>query len=89
MRAHLSDFIKGIARGSQITVAQLLDMTSGIYDYVDDPAVLRAYARNPRRPFSLRDVVSFIKRHKPMFAPGAKAVYDNSNYTCWGQSPKW
>jgi D-alanyl-D-alanine carboxypeptidase len=82
--AHLSDFIRGIRHGNQITVAQLLDMTSGVYDYVNDPAILRAYARNPRRPFSLRDVVSIIKRHRPMFAPGAKAVYDNSNYYLLG-----
>jgi CubicO group peptidase (beta-lactamase class C family) len=82
--AHLSDFIRGIQHGNQITVAQLLDMTSGIYDYVSDSALLHAYARNPRRPFSLHDVVSIIKHNKPMFAPGAKAVYDNSNYYLLG-----
>lgn len=80
----LSRYIAGIQNGDRITVAQLLDMTSGVYDYVNDPAVLRAYARNPTRPFSLRDVVAVIKRHKPLFAPGTDTVYDNSNYYLLG-----
>jgi D-alanyl-D-alanine carboxypeptidase len=81
----LSKYIPGIQNGDRITVAQLLDMTSGVYDYVNDPAVLRAYARNPLRPFSLRDVVAIIKRHKPLFAPGTDTVYDNSNYYLLGK----
>ena len=80
----LSRYIPGIQNGDLITVAQLLDMTSGVYDYVDDPAVLRAYDRNPLRRFSLRDVVAIIKRHRPLFAPGADVRYDNSNYYLLG-----
>jgi D-alanyl-D-alanine carboxypeptidase len=80
----LSGFVTGIPHGDQITVAQLLGMTSGIYDYVNDVAVIKAYNRNPLRAFSLKDVVTIIKRHKPMFAPGAAAVYDNSNYYLLG-----
>lgn len=80
----LGKFVPGIQNGDRITVAQLLDMTSGVYDYVNDPAVLRAYARDPRRSFSLGDVVSIIKRHKPLFAPGTDVVYDNSNYYLLG-----
>ncbi len=85
---HLGKYIAGIQNGDRITVAQLLDMTSGIYDYVNDPAVLRAYARNPRRPFSLRDVLTIIKRHKPLFAPGTHVAYDNSNYYLLGAIAK-
>lgn len=80
----LSKYIPGIQNGDRITVAQLLDMTSGVYDYVNDPAVLRAYARNPLRPFSLRYVVAIIKRHRPLFDPGMDVVYDNSNYYLLG-----
>jgi D-alanyl-D-alanine carboxypeptidase len=80
----LGKFVPGILNGERITAGQLLDMTSGVYDYVNDPAVLRAYARDPRRSFSLGDVVSIIKRHKPLFAPGTDVVYDNSNYYLLG-----
>jgi D-alanyl-D-alanine carboxypeptidase len=81
---HLSSFIAGIANGSRITIAQLLNMTSGIYDYTNDAAVIRAYDMNPVRPFALKDVLAIITRNKPMFAPGAKVVYDNSNYYLLG-----
>jgi D-alanyl-D-alanine carboxypeptidase len=81
---HLSTFIPGIPNGSRITIAPLLNMTSGIYDYVNDAAVIRAYDMNPVRPFALKDVLAIIKRNKPMFAPGAKVVYDNSNYYLLG-----
>jgi D-alanyl-D-alanine carboxypeptidase len=81
---HLSSFIVGIPNGSRITIAELLNMTSGIYDYVNDAAVIRVYDVNPMRPFALKDVLAIIKRNKPMFAPGAKVVYDNSNYYLLG-----
>src|SRR5690242_2425312 len=78
--ARLATFVRGIPHGDQITIAQLLDMTSGVYDYVNDPALIRAQTRNPLRRFTLKDLVAIIRRHKPMFAPGTNAVYDNSNY---------
>jgi D-alanyl-D-alanine carboxypeptidase len=84
LSAPLSAYVAGIPDGNQITIAELLNMTSGIYDYVNDPEVLRAYDRNPLMTFSLRDVVDIIQRHKPMFAPGTDVVYDNSNYYLLG-----
>jgi D-alanyl-D-alanine carboxypeptidase len=84
LSAPLSAYVAGIPDGSRITIAELLNMTSGIYDYVNDPEVLRAYDRNPLMTFSLRDVVDIIQRHKPMFAPGTDVVYDNSNYYLLG-----
>jgi D-alanyl-D-alanine carboxypeptidase len=84
LRDKLSKYVSGIPNGNRITVAELLNMTSGIYDYVTEPALLRAYNTNPLLPFSLKDLVTIIKRHKPLFAPGAHAVYDNSNYYLLG-----
>jgi D-alanyl-D-alanine carboxypeptidase len=78
--AHLATFIPGIPQGDKITIAQVLGMTSGIYDYVNDPALVKAQTRNPLRGLTLKDVVAIIRRHQPMFAPGSNAVYDNSNY---------
>jgi D-alanyl-D-alanine carboxypeptidase len=82
--ARLASFVSGIPHGDQITIAQLLDMTSGVYDYVNDVGLVKAQTRNPLRRFTLKDVVAIIKRHKPMFAPGTTAVYDNSNYYLLG-----
>jgi D-alanyl-D-alanine carboxypeptidase len=80
----LSSYVAGIPNGERITIAQLLNMTSGIYDYVADPALLRTYNRNPLLPFGLARIVAIVRRHKPLFAPGTAAVYDNSNYYLLG-----
>ena len=84
LRGHLSDFVSGISQGTKITVAELLNMTAGIYDYTGDASVVRAYVHNPQRAFSTADVVRIIKRHKPLFAPGTDVAYDNSNYFLLG-----
>jgi D-alanyl-D-alanine carboxypeptidase len=80
----LESFVPGIPNGKQITVQQLLAMTSGIYDYVNDPALTIKETANPLLPFSLADVVKIINEHEPVFAPGADAMYDNSNYYLLG-----
>lgn len=82
--ARLASFIPGIPNGNQITIAQLLGMTSGVYDYVNDVRLVRAQTRNPLRRFTLSDLVAITRRHKPMFAPGANAVYDNGGYYLLG-----
>ncbi|HEX4016016.1 MAG TPA: serine hydrolase domain-containing protein [Frankiaceae bacterium] len=80
----LESFVPGIPHGKQITVQQLLAMTSGVYDYVNDPDLTIEETANPLLPFSLADVVRIINEHEPAFAPGADAMYDNSNYYLLG-----
>jgi D-alanyl-D-alanine carboxypeptidase len=87
-RIHLDDtlskFISGVANGEQITMAELLNMTSGIYDYVNDQALTEQETANPLLRFSLRDVLAIIARNAPVFAPGSQVMYDNSNYYLLG-----
>ena len=45
----LAQFLPDFPNGAQITVRQLLDMTSGLYDYSLDPAVNEALAADPQR----------------------------------------
>jgi D-alanyl-D-alanine carboxypeptidase len=82
--SRLSTYVSGIPNGNVITIAQLLDMTSGIYGFTDDERSVRAYTRNPLRRFSLRDVIRIIRRHQPWFAPGTDVRYDDSNYYLLG-----
>lgn len=41
---------------------QLLGMTSGIYDLVNDPDFVAAYAANPLLPFSAGELVPIVQR---------------------------
>jgi hypothetical protein len=81
---HLSRFVKGIPNGSEITIKQMLDMTSGIYDFTNDATFLAAYQANPQMPFSLGRLLAIIHRHKPSFAPGTSVEYSDSNYWLLG-----
>ena len=80
----LSRWVSGIPNGRRITVRQLLAMRSGVYDYTSDPAWNRRFNANPLAPFKPSDVVAIIRRHKPLFAPGAKTQYADSNYVLLG-----
>jgi D-alanyl-D-alanine carboxypeptidase len=82
--SRLSAYVSGIPNGNAITIAQLLNMTSGIYAFTDDQRSVQAYTRNPLRPFSLADVVRIIQRHQPWFPPGTDVRYDDSNYYLLG-----
>src|SRR5690349_12188412 len=48
----VESFVPGIANGAEITVAMLLGMTSGIYDFTSDQTFLDAFAADPTMPWS-------------------------------------
>lgn len=84
LSAKLSRWVGGIPNGSRITLRQLLSMRSGLDDYTSDPAWNRRFNANPLSPFRPSDAVAIIRRHKPLFAPGAKTRYADSNYILLG-----
>ena len=84
LSAKLSRWVNGIPNGSRITVRELLSMRSGLYDYTSDPAWNRRFNANPLSPCRPSDAVAIIRRHKPLFAPGARTRYADSNYILLG-----
>jgi D-alanyl-D-alanine carboxypeptidase len=60
----------------QVTIKHLLDMTSGIPDYLNIPGFLRAYAADPTTEFSSRRLVSYARRGQPTHGYS----YSNTNY---------
>jgi D-alanyl-D-alanine carboxypeptidase len=66
-----------VPSGEQITVRQLLQHTSGLYNYTDD-------LPEPPRRFRPRELVAIATGHKPLFAPGTQFSYSNTNYILAG-----
>jgi D-alanyl-D-alanine carboxypeptidase len=66
-----------IPNGEQITVRQLLNHTSGLYNYTDN-------LPEPPRRFRPRELVAIATGHRPLFAPGARFSYSNTNYILAG-----
>ncbi len=59
----LETFVPGIASGDQITVRQVLGMTAGIFDFVEDPIVSADYELDPLMGFTPRDAVEVIRQY--------------------------
>ncbi|WP_251982550.1 serine hydrolase domain-containing protein [Streptomyces violaceusniger] len=82
---HLPGLVRGHGNdGRNITIRQLLNHTSGLFDYTEDPALARqlsAAADRTRTPASL---VRTALTHRPYFAPGSKWRYSNTNYVLLG-----
>jgi D-alanyl-D-alanine carboxypeptidase len=66
--------------GEAITVRQLLNHTSGIFDYVQDDRVFAPYLEGDLTlPFDPREGVRIAAEHAPLFAPGTGWGYSNTN----------
>jgi D-alanyl-D-alanine carboxypeptidase len=69
--------------GAGITVRQLMNHTSGLYDYLD-PAAYLVLLRDPLKTWRPRQLVQRAVAHPPVFAPGTKWEYSNTNYIVLG-----
>ncbi|MFF4038885.1 serine hydrolase domain-containing protein [Streptomyces sp. NPDC001816] len=76
--------------GSRITVRELLNHTSGIYNYTSDEDFGRTYFTKDGfyahryDAITPRDLVAIAMRHEPDFAPGTSWRYSNTNYVVAG-----
>lgn len=73
--------------GSRITVRQLLNHTSGLFNYTADFPVLTSMAgfqAGRYRTWTDAQLVAIATRHAPDFAPGTDWEYSNTNYTLAG-----
>lgn len=80
----LNRFVKGIPNGREITVRQLLGMTSGVYDFTSNKRFSRQFGRNLSFHFTTKDFLRIQRRHRPSFRPGKKVQYADSNYFLLG-----
>jgi D-alanyl-D-alanine carboxypeptidase len=73
-----------VPNGRRITIRELLDHTSGLFDYTDDDAFVRAVIASPGRSWTARRLVAIATSHPPRFAPGRGWWYSNTNYILLG-----
>jgi D-alanyl-D-alanine carboxypeptidase len=74
-----------VPNGRKITLRLLLSHRSGLFNYTDDPRVIKPYlSGNFDYVWTPRRLVALSTSHKPLFAPGAKFSYSNTNYLLLG-----
>jgi D-alanyl-D-alanine carboxypeptidase len=75
--AKYAGYIKQVEK---ITVKMLLNHTSGIPEYSDDPSFVSYVMNHPLQKLSTDFVISTISNKELMFSPGTKHHYSNTNY---------
>ena len=75
--AKYSHYVKN---AKEITVRMLLNHTSGIPEYNENPAFVSQVILHPLDYFTADDCLKSIANEQPQFAPGSKYVYTNTNY---------
>jgi D-alanyl-D-alanine carboxypeptidase len=73
-----------IPNGRNITVRMLLNHTSGLFNYVFDPAVLKSFGGQDNRDWTPQELLAVGTKYPPGFAPGAEFSYSNTNYVALG-----
>lgn len=73
-----------VPNGKRITLRQLLNHTSGLFDYGGDRRFVADAYRHPLKDWTPRQIVAIATAHKPRFAPGAGWSYSDTNYYVLG-----
>ncbi|MER7844077.1 serine hydrolase domain-containing protein [Kitasatospora sp. NPDC096077] len=77
-----------VPNSAAITVRQVMNHTSGVADYTQDPAfddTAQDWQDDGRfQPYALRDLVDIANKYPPAFPPGRDWRYSNTNYELVG-----
>jgi D-alanyl-D-alanine carboxypeptidase len=88
-RLSLDDTISKFALGvdipnaRRITIRQLCEMRSGLFETYDTPQFNKMDV-TPQTRVTPKQMVQWAAAHKPVFAPGARYSYSNTNYIILG-----
>jgi D-alanyl-D-alanine carboxypeptidase len=83
----LSDTIEkwiDLVEDDGITVRMLLNHTSGIPNYTEDPWFIARYFGRPTKRWTPTELVDIIRGDSHRFRPGTRHEYSNSNYILLG-----
>jgi D-alanyl-D-alanine carboxypeptidase len=81
----VSKYRPDIPNGDNITVRQMMNMTSGLFNVTEDVGLNAMLDADPQRIWNPREAVAIAFQHPPYFAPGANFHYANTNYDLLGQ----
>ncbi|MYS86061.1 serine hydrolase domain-containing protein [Embleya scabrispora] len=80
----VAEFRPDVPDGEHITIRQLLQMTSGLYNYTEDPDFNRALDEHPQAPWTPDELPAIAFKHPSYFPPGGGFHYSNTNTVLLG-----
>lgn len=76
----VGESVKGMPKAwSKVTVAQLLQHTGGVPDYIKDPKFIKALTADLTRTWKPRELVSYVADKPLEFTPGSKYNYSDTD----------
>ncbi|WP_223607995.1 serine hydrolase [Chryseobacterium sp. OSA05B] len=76
----LSQYFPAIKNAEVITIGNMLNHTSGIYNYLE----WEDYYDQKSKNYTREDMLKLVQQGKPDFKPGKESSYSNSNYLLLG-----
>jgi D-alanyl-D-alanine carboxypeptidase len=73
-----------VPNGKNITVRELLNHTSGLFDVASDQGFIARLLWKRTEVWTPRKMVAIATAHKPLFAPGTAWSYSNTDYILLG-----
>ena len=73
-----------VPNGDAITLRELLNHTSGLFDYSDSADFSQAVISDVGRSWAPRELIAFATAHAPLFVPGTGWSYSNTDYVVLG-----
>src|SRR5436190_6573825 len=80
----VSKYVPSVPNGDNITIAQLLEMRSGLYNYSNDPIISKTIDTDPAKVWTPAELLAIAFAHTPNFPPGKEYEYNNTNYALLG-----
>jgi D-alanyl-D-alanine carboxypeptidase len=80
----VSKYRRGVPNGRNITIAQLLDMRSGLYSYSEAPELNQTMDSQPRKVWTPAELLALGLHQQPYFAPDNGFYYSNTNTVLLG-----
>lgn len=80
----IGSYIPSVPNGGAISIRQLLQMRSGLYNYTDDPGFNATMEANPGKAWTPDELLAVAYAHPPEGAPGEHFHYSNTNSVLLG-----
>jgi D-alanyl-D-alanine carboxypeptidase len=80
----ISKYLTGVPNGDHITVRELLQMSSGLYNYSESVAFNRTLDEEPDKVWTVPELLEIGLHGDPYFSPGAGFHYSNTNTVLLG-----
>jgi D-alanyl-D-alanine carboxypeptidase len=80
----LNKYFPDFPNGQNITIEEVGNMTSGIYNYSEDSTFGATLTNSLTTSFTPLELIDIAEKHKPYFDPGKGMHYSNTNFILLG-----